>query len=242
MHRRALFLNQRGFVKYLSFYMKFNGNILDSSYNPINLTSSNNQYVASSLRQAKVFTSLSDRVIAPLGQSNISKIQLATATADEKFSINVRLKATAISTNQSLIMGRYLIDGEYEYMFSILPNRRLIFRKWSLGSGANYTQCVCDLQLTLGTYYNIAYVDDGVNRRFYINGQLQTATIINVGTYVRMSPIGGITFSIGGATSGVSSDSLFMGEIDDLAIYKNKILSQDEISWLNNSGSGREIR
>ena len=243
MHRRALFFSGN-LLKYLSFYLKFNGNYIDLSNNP--LTTNGNAsgvFVASSLNQAFQLTTTSDRINVPFGQSNISKLQLCTDTADVPFSISARVKLNSSSVDHNLIIGRYLIgDSDYEYFFTVLPNRKIIMRKWSQGNGNIYTQCTCDTALNFGEYYNIVYTDDAAgNRKFYLNGVLQTSTNTNVGTYVRMSPRSGVSSVIGAAPSS-PENNLFKGELDDLFVLKNKVLSQAEITWLNNGGNGREIR
>ena len=105
-----------------------------------------------------------------------------------------------------------------------------------MGFGAYANDYTSSVVVPLNTWSYLAWVYDGTNIYFYLNGVLDDT--YNIGTIAtnNSDQISGY-HSMGGVNGGTAGT--FVGSIDDVRIY-NKALSQDEILQIYNSGAGTE--
>ncbi len=84
---------------------------------------------------------------------------------------------------------------------------------------------------SLGTWYHVAVTSDGVNKKIYVNGNLENSSAAS-----NVSGWNSGTISIGSFFGG---SRFFNGKIDDLRVY-NGALTKDLIGLLYNQGMGSE--
>lgn len=98
-----------------------------------------------------------------------------------------------------------------------------------------------EVTLPFDEWLFITITDKGIgSEKIYVNGQEVTLNITDNGyvTFLSGTPYGTCISMLSAANySGV----FFPGSLDDIAIFKDYILTKDDIDWLYNNGSGNEI-
>lgn len=160
-------------------------------------------------------------------------------TNDVPFTISIWINATSFSST----FGNWIFNkrGEttnMEYQLAILPTGRLVFNKFSLGSGALGTQEILSTTVPListNTWYNIIVTDSGSGNindcKIYLNGSLLNVTRTTTGTYVRMlnttsnARAGNAAWA---TTQTQGQTTKHRGLLDEFYIWKNREMTATE--------------
>jgi hypothetical protein len=116
-----------------------------------------------------------------------------------------------------------------EYAFFIANNK---VRFLCVSGNTNFLRAEGNTSLSLNMWYNLVVTYDGSKLfsgiKIYVNGVEQTLTNLNVGTYTGMTNTI-VTPTIGNIVAPNAGEAM-SGMIDELYIYKNRVLSATEVS------------
>lgn len=118
------------------------------------------------------------------------------------------------------------------FMFDGSLDQKLIF---STSDGTNKAEMVSNAAIAVSTWTHIVGVWDGTWLKMYLNNSLQTDTT----TCTSMYDINDTNYPLN-LGSRTAVDCFFDGRLDEVAIW-SRALTTDEIAWLYNGGTGREI-
>jgi hypothetical protein len=163
---------------------------------------------------------------------------------DIPFSVSAWVYATNFSASGNWIINKRDVNltlNEWQFTFQAnLLNIVKLNPSTALAQGVVTT----GFTFSLNTWYFVTATDDGsktnVGMKLYVNGVQQGTTLNNAGVYTGMTNTTCPTI-IGtlGTTAVNSAPTSHQGYISDIGIWKNKVLSQDEITYLYNNGNGR---
>lgn len=245
---------QRKLLQKIHCYYKFNENILgakDFARNPFNISATMGSplFENGKLGNCCTFNRQQTGFRSPNGH-----IKLNMDSGDQitplPFSISFWMKISSNDVPTSgMIFGLIGRTGtakdqwyiQYRTTVSNVSYNMLSFVK--VDGGANkYRRIDLDKNvLPLNEWIFIAITDNGIGtEKIYVNGTLVVTNIVDNG-YV--SFLTGVPY--GSCISALSAANyvgqFFPGSLDDIAIFKDYILSKDDIDWLYNSGNGNEI-
>lgn len=219
-------------------YYKLNSNSNDS-YGSNNGVDTSVSYVAGKIGNSALFNATSNRIdIADNNDFSFTN----GGGVDVPFSISMWVKFSAFSaTGNWLINKRNATSGGDEWQLAYFSGK-LNFYKFDKASNSIYQQLESSTGLiALNNWYHLVFTDDGskttAGMKLYLNGSLLTTTPLSSGIYTGMNNGTAIT-RIGGSGWSTSDSVFHKGNIDELAIYKNKALDATEVALLYNSGNG----
>jgi hypothetical protein len=121
------------------------------------------------------------------------------------------------------------IGNVKEYAFLIVNNK---VRFLCVSGNTNFLRAEGNTSLSLNTWHNLVVTYDGSKLfsgiKIYVNGVEQTLTNLNVGTYTGMTNT--TTTPLIGNVQIPNAGEAMSGMIDELYIYKNRVLSATEVS------------
>jgi len=165
-------------------------------------------------------------------------------TTDVPFTISMWVNFSSISSIANFLANkRNATSGGDEWQFNYsTANNRLFFWKFQFNNNAISQRVESSTSpFSLNTWHHICYTDDGSglvgSGKIYINGVDDTTTNSNIGgTYTRMN--NGIANSGFGYAVFNNTETLkHKGLLDEIAIWKNRELTQDEVTELYNKGN-----
>ncbi len=165
---------------------------------------------------------------------------------DTPFSINVWVYFTSFSSTGGWILNKRTATSggdEYQLVFNSQANA-LFFTKFDRTSNSiAQTMQTIGSVASLNTWYMVTVTDDGsktfAGMKMYINASLRPVTDTSAGTYTGMNN-GSAIFRLGNSAWAAPTAPLqFLGYLEDVGIWKNKVLSQGDISYLYNYGNGK---
>jgi hypothetical protein len=167
-------------------------------------------------------------------------------TGDVPFSISCWVFFTAFSA-----FGNWLINkrnnstggDEWQFNYSIGAGNRLNFSKFQFNNNAIFQRVQSPSNpFVLNTWYHIAVTDKGTanfnDMNMYINGVNVSDIRGDTGNYTRMNN-GISTLGMMNANWLQGINLRHQGRLDEVAIWKNRELTPDEITYLYNAGAGR---
>ena len=147
---------------------------------------------------------------------------------DIPFTMIFSVKQTATGAN--FIFSKANADGTIQEYVVLIFNNKIRFAIFT--NISNWFGAEGNTTLALNTWYNIVVTYDGSKLfsgiKIYINNVLQTSTNLGVGTYTGMMNTN-LTPLIGNRINNFSNEAM-SGMIDELYIYKNRVLSATEVS------------
>jgi hypothetical protein len=173
-----------------------------------------------------------------------------TNTGDVPFSISCWVFFTAFTNVGNWLINKRTnlqVGNEWQFNYLIGAGNRLNFQKFQFDN-INISQRVQSPSnpFVLNTWYHIAVTDKGTanfnDMNMYINGVNVSEIKADFGgTYTRMN---NGSASLGLFLLNESSDARFIdtrhqGRLDEVAIWKNRELTPEEITYLYNAGAGR---
>ncbi|WP_035647312.1 LamG-like jellyroll fold domain-containing protein [Flavobacterium sp. ASV13] len=159
---------------------------------------------------------------------------------DIPFSMSFWIYVHAFSSQFNTIIVKRLntaTDDEYQCDF---VSTSISFYKFS--SNVAYKRCQTNYAFSTSTWYHIVITDDGTKTtggmRVYINSVLQSSTFSFNSTYTGM-PNGTGSVRLGSTNVNGTEARKHKGKLDALGIWKNRMLNQNAVNLLYNSGTGR---
>jgi len=204
-------------------------------------------YVAGKTGNAAVFNAATD-VIDIADTSNLTFTD--GVANDVAFSINLWAYFTAFSS-----IGNWLINKrgdtetnkEWQFVYST-GNNYLQFQKFDKAASTNNRQSIASpvAPFVTGQWYNVTITDDGsktfAGMKMYINGVLQAASDVSVGTYTGMPTAAASTTSItrmgNGAWTTADATIAHQGYLEDVSVWR-RALTQEEVTYLYSLGTGK---
>lgn len=222
-------------------YYKFDGNITDSTGLMPSASSSGIDFVAGKLGQAVRFDAFGDNVNIP----DTDRLSFTNGGGmDTAMSISLWYYITASSSTGNWIFNkRNNTSGGDEWQLVVLSDGRIFFTKFDRFSNAIIQQINTTASFnTLNTWFHLVVTYDGsklaIGNKIYVNGTLVTvSSSTSSGVYSGMN--NGLAISRFGDTAFNSSDATrHRGYIDECGIWKDRVLTQSEVTKLYNSGTG----
>jgi hypothetical protein len=171
-----------------------------------------------------------------------SDFSFTNGTNDLPFTISMWVKVNAFSnTGNWLINKRGDTNGTDEWQLLIPPAGQISFEKFQFNSKTTYQALLTPAStIALNTWYHITVTDAGTANindcKIYVNGVLNTVTRTTTGTYTRMNN-GTAKTRVGFSAWVADFNCKHRGLIDELAIWKNRELTANEVLGLYNKGN-----
>lgn len=219
-------------VSGLYFYLKFNGNALDSS------TSPKTTYIGSAFTyQNGLYSGVSNNCVLYDSTSQIvtvdntsGKFSFGNSVTDVDFSLGCIIKPSTNGARRTLLAKGNFRDGlTREYLLELQSNNTLLFQVYDQSATA-YKRVVTTATFTSGNIYNIDAVYASGILYLYIDGVLQTVTTSTSGTYVAME-VHNIRLQIGKHLS--FNDFLFRGNMDEVQVWSRALPSGEILAKHN---------
>ena len=161
---------------------------------------------------------------------------------DMPFSVSMWVYFTGFNSTANFLINKRDASptvriGEWQIIYL---GSRLLFTKFGSTDIVHQTIQTDTNPFSLNAWYFITCTDDGsktnAGMKIYINSFLKKVDAFNAGSYIGMinsdkkTVIGTINIS-----QGVNETATHQGYIEDVSIWKNKVLSQSEINYLYNA-------
>lgn len=224
----------------LAAYYKFNGDVTESTGKSPNGVATNTNYVTGKIGNAINFPSSS---LAYVDIANNANFSFTSGNgADIPFSISFWFYAANFSSTGNWIINKRNNSTDVEWQILLDPHGAAILTKFSGGTNVSHQSAITQYgSITLNNWYHIVVTDNGSKTtagiKIYINSINQTTNDISIGQYLGMNP--GTSNTRIGISNWVLSPTLrHVGYVDELAIWKNRVLNQNDVNKLYNSGNG----
>lgn len=224
-------------------YYLFENNITDS-VSSMNGTNSGGSYISGKSGNCINFSSSPQYVAVP-DNNNISFT--SGGGIDVPFSISLWVLFTSYSTNTNFILSKvgYYTTGndEWEVQFE---GGSVRVRKFDRNSNSRSVyqgvQTIVSSMPSSNVWYHLVITDNGsktnAGMKVYVNGLAIAVSSLNAGVYTGMN--NGTNQLVMGIDSwGASPNRQLRGSLDEVAIWKNRALGQDEVTALYNAGTGK---
>lgn len=227
-------------------YFKFENNVIDSTGVLPSATGTGTDFVSGKVGNSIRFDANTDRVDIP----DSDNLSFTTGGGNDlPFSISMWVYFTAFTSGTPdfgnwLINKRNTISGGDEWQIA-LYNNQLLFNKIDRSNNIIAQGIKTSSNpFLLNNWYHIVCTDNGSKlesgMKIYINSSLQsTITASQGGVYTGMPNGNSITRLGLNAWDIVTPRLRHQGYIDELSIWKNRTINQDEVSFLYNSGTGK---
>ncbi|UUF16646.1 MULTISPECIES: LamG domain-containing protein [Flavobacterium] len=221
-------------------YYKFNENVAESTGLSPSGTATNTNYVTGKIGSAINFP-LSN--VAYVDIPNTANLSFTAGNgADIPFSISFWFYTSNFSTTGNWIINKRNNSTDVEWQIHLTPYGAATLTKFSGGSNAVYQSAITSNGIiALNNWYHIVVTDNGSKivsgTKIYINSISQTINDTSIGQYLGMN-IGNSITRIGAANWTLASTLRHVGYVEELGIWKNRVLNQNDVNKLYNSGNG----
>lgn len=170
-----------------------------------------------------------------------NNFSFTNGTTDVPFSISLWAYFTTFSaTSNFLINKRDASTSDNEWQITYIPGTGILLLKM-IPSASAYQGITSSATISLNTWYHIVCTDNGTltnaGMKMYINNVLQTGSNFNTGVYTGMIN-GASTMAMGQTAWAGAPGTAHIGNIEDVGIWKNRVLVSSNVSKLYNGGSG----
>ncbi|SHG27450.1 LamG domain-containing protein [Flavobacterium johnsoniae] len=231
--------------KNLVAYYKFDNNLFESTgMSPNGIGSSLVSYVSGKVSGSVYFPGNIEGASIYVDVSNNSNFSFSNGGGNDlPFSISLWVRVEILSGAANFLMTKRDASTNEEWQMAILPDTGLIFNKFSDGTNsANQAIISSNALPNDNVWHHVVYTDDGSKTisgmNFYVDSVLLSKTDSSSGSYLGMKQ-GNSFIRIGNASWNATYAAQHRGGIDELGIWKNRCLTQKEVSALFNSNSGR---
>lgn len=224
-------------------YYSFDNNVLDSTPNAHNGTTVGSpSYVAG--KQSNSINFQNDNTLRYVTVADSTDFSFTNGVNDLPFSISFWVQNLAISSVGNWYVSKRSANftlGEWQIVYGSAG--RIVVNIGSNGNmGANYISAESILNpfgLNTWAYLTITYDGSATASgiKIYVNAVDATSINSTVGTYVRMINTTA-ELSFGQGLWALNNAIKHRGYLDELAIWKNRLLTLPEIQFLYNSGNG----
>lgn len=226
-------------------YYKFDDNLLESTgMSPNGSRSSLLTYASGKIGDSVSFEANVEGNSTYIDISNNSNFSFTDGPGNDlPFSISLWITLEGFSTIGNFLITKRDASTNDEYQVVILSDNSLIFNKFSNGTSSAYQAIsVSNAIPEFAQWCHIVYTDDGSKTvsgmNFYINSVLASKNDISFGSYLGMNS-GSSFVRLANASWNAIYTTQHRGKIDELAIYKNRCLSQKDVKALFNSNYGK---
>jgi hypothetical protein len=211
------------FLTNLVAYYPLNGNSIDA-INGLNGTDTGISYLTGNVGLgARFINNTTSRIEIP----DTNFLSFTDGLNDIPLTIVSSVRQTDSGTN--FIFTKFNNLNNREYVFLIFNNK---VRFVCVSGNTNFLRAEGNTSLSLNTWHNLVVTYDGSKLfsgiKIYVNGVEQTLTNLNIGTYTGMTNT--IATPIIGNVVNPNAGEAMSGMIDELYIYKNRVLSATEVS------------
>jgi hypothetical protein len=243
LHKRII-AQRPNLLQNLVAYWNFNGSGVDSVSGITPILDTGVTYNNSSILGTSVSTTTNTSI---LRYAHRDDFNFTNGINDLPFSFSFWVFFTSFNTG----FGNWLINkrnattggDEYQILYSA-SSQTLTLLKIQFNNN-NILQAVRTPTnfFNINTWYHISITDGGTanfnDMNIYVNSVNVTNFRGNInGTYTRM-PQSTISLGMLNANWGPGFDLRHLGRLDEVAIWKNRVLTQEEISFIYNNGAGR---
>jgi len=229
---------KRGLNTNLVAYYKLDSDSIDATGLSPNGTATGIDYVAGKTGNAARFNAAGDKIEI----ADTNNLSFTTGGGnDVAFSISLWVYYVGFAaTGNWLLNKRQTISGDEWQLLRFNDGKTYMVK---MTNSTNYQQFIANFSYSLNTWYHLVITDDGsktlAGSRIYVNSVSQSLTAATGGTYTGMQNTTALTTmgAVGYATP-TAADS-HNGYIEDVGIWKNRVLNQSEVNYLYNSGNGR---
>lgn len=221
-------------------YYTFDNNLFESTgMSPNGVGSSLVSYATGKVGSSVIFSGNVEGDSTYVDIANNSNMNFTTGSGNDlPFSISFWVTIEGLSTVANFFMCKRDNATNEEWQMALLPNKDLLFTKFSNGASSSY-QSISIINATpeVSQWYHIVYTDDGSKTisgmNFYINSVLASKNDNSTGSYLGMKA-GTSILRLANASWNALYGVQHRGRIDELAIYKNRCLTQKEVNALFN--------
>ncbi len=208
------------------------GNLVDSSASGGSCTASNLAYGTSGRLSSSIDLERTNSAKASCGDSTDYSFTNGSGT-DLPMSICTwfNLESTQAADGQEIISK--ISTGAYEWQMLIAPSNRINFWAYGGGSSANYIGGRSDVNAftSTGVWYHLCVTYSGNEAssgfKMYLNGSQINFTGSSGGTYTGMSNTAAP--AVVGALNIGADPEYFDGKLDELVVFKDRVLTDSEI-------------
>lgn len=171
-----------------------------------------------------------------LGNSEFLSIadntSLSMGDVDMSATLWVRFESLPSVGNQTAVFGKQ-VAGDLEYGMLIHNNAGTLRLRWVVRNIADSGTTFCDINyaLSLETWYFIYIYHDSTANELGVS--------VNNGAVTTIAHTGGIRDSGNAFWLGRNQTLYHDGDLDEYNIWKPRVLTADNVTWLYNSGNGR---
>lgn len=175
--------------------------------------------------------------------ADTSVLSFGNGTVDVPLTFLFRVNPTNLTTTRWIMSKRNTSQEEYQVTIDSSTGK-IAVTFFSGLSASNAKQWKTTNGISVGAWSTIAITYDGGNGadgsvKIYLNGVSETLAVTLIGTYTAMSN-GTRLVAIGGQSFNLSGNLGFIGSMDEVCILSS-VLSQTQITWWHNSGSGQQF-
>jgi hypothetical protein len=195
------------------------------------LTIKNKAFKPGSLGNALAFDGIDDYVACGTDSS------LDLGSGDGTFGMWIKTTETGVAN--SILMKGAGGAGQKRYSFFTLPGN---FAQVQIDDNTSIKKVDgSDVTITDGTWHLIVGVRDGNNLRLYVDGSEDSASPTDITGYGDIDDTEPLTIAAQNLTGSQGDSAFFEGDVDDVAVWPGRVLSDNDISDWWNSGSGLRI-
>lgn len=224
------FGNLKSLNKSLVAYYSFENNVNDL-INGNNGTAVGTNYISGKNGQAINF--LNDNLSRYVDIPSSSNISFGSVS----FSMSMWIYFNGFNTS-NFILNKRRATNSLEYQLSLDSGSFRFIKYGNTNNSAinKVTSWNVLNPFVLNNWYHIVYTDNGIDGKLYING-ISNSTNATNGAYSTMT---NVNYVLRLAAAGwFDKEARFRGLVDELAIWKNRELTQTEVTQLYNAGSGK---
>jgi len=171
-----------------------------------------------------------------------SRYNLCDANSDIPFSFSFWVYCTSMSQIGNWIINKRQNSSSLnEWQVLIQADKSVGLSKLTTNA-SSYISVVSQANvISLNNWHHVVLTDnkttnDVSSAKIYIDSISIPCTLSSVGTYTKMSPLNG-SIRFGNAGWGANGILSHRGNIDEMAIWKDRVLTQEEVNVLYNSGN-----
>lgn len=165
---------------------------------------------------------------------NIEKYTFSNGLNDIPYSFSLWIYVVGTGSSYGVILGKNAIglgtqNTNAEYLLALTPAKKLFFQKWSEGSTANWDRFTSVDSFPLNKWVHLGVTDNMGVIKFYFDGieKAHNKTTGGSGFIKYKTGLSGL-FGIFSAP-GANSITYLYGAMDDLGIFKDSILTAQEM-------------
>lgn len=160
----------------------------------------------------------------------------------DNFTISTWIYDTSLSGSQGIVTRYNSTANAYRSWYLRVTNGNVEIVVYSNATGTNKSSTTTTAPITLNTWHHVVAVKDGSSLTLYVNDSSGNGAtpVTDAPNAINQGTTGNVLRTMFAAMSRVTAtpDNFFKGRIDEVAMW-NRGLTQEQIAYLYNSGTGR---